>query len=504
MLTLCRNAVAIQVAIVAALFAWIYGGIRPDALQPVIPWVWVMLAELMLCFPQAHQGESTFHARERVWRALKADPVTWIVISFVFLLCIPLLNTGLCENCDAALVAAGHDPDPPIPFLPYCVNRMEHYETLTWFVPALTCMLAVRHSLLKSGKRLVLQLLVWNGVALAILGAVQQLTDAAGPLWAVIPNLRKTDFFSTFGYANMGGDYFTTLFGISVGLWRWRVEEVRRRESADDSGSLIPLAKRFWIRHYPLIASVILFGAALSTLSRAAILLSALIAVIMFVHTSIVFLCRMRRDSRVKAIAVCAVILFAIVLAAIKFLPKELQREADRIGMRETLNRVSGKTARGTTLGFAVWRDNILFGCGGNGYRHFCVAKMSDDERDLLKYDWGANGLANIHNDCLQFMAEHGAVGFGCLVAITVFLVLPLASGWRAMYRAVRFAPPPGLPQPRAVFVLPAGAFAIALTALATLGHSMGDCPLRSPAVLSLFFISLAAVEGFLPKTIKE
>ena len=95
----------------------------------------------------------------------------------------------------------------------------------------------------------------------------------------------------------------------------------------------------------------------------------------------------MRRDSRVKAIAVCAVILFAIVLAAIKFLPKELQREADRIGMRETLNRVSGKTARGTTLGFAVWRDNILFGCGGNGqcYADLHPVQLRSDEVDDLR-----------------------------------------------------------------------------------------------------------------------
>ena len=31
--------------------------------------------------------------------------------------------------------------------------------------------------------------------------------------------------------------------------------------------------------------------------------------------------------------------------------------------------------------------------------------------------------------------------------------------------------------------------------------HAFGDCPLRSPAVLSLLFVSLAAVPGFLPRS---
>jgi hypothetical protein len=28
----------------------------------------------------------------------------------------------------------------------------------------------------------------------------------------------------------------------------------------------------------------------------------------------------------------------------------------------------------------------------------------------------------------------------------------------------------------------------------------MADCPLRSPAVLSLFFVMIAAIEGFMPR----
>ena len=45
-----------------------------------------------------------------------------------------------------------------------------------------------------------------------------------------------------------------------------------------------------------------------------------------------------------------------------------------------------------------------------------------------------------------------------------------------------------------------APAFCILMAAVATVIHAFGDCPLRSPAVLTLFFVSLAAVDGFLPK----
>jgi hypothetical protein len=42
------------------------------------------------------------------------------------------------------------------------------------------------------------------------------------------------------------------------------------------------------------------------------------------------------------------------------------------------------------------------------------------------------------------------------------------------------------------------------MAAVATLIHAFGDCPLRSPAILSLFLVSLATIDGFLPKIKKH
>ena len=48
--------------------------------------------------------------------------------------------------------------------------------------------------------------------------------------------------------------------------------------------------------------------------------------------------------------------------------------------------------------------------------------------------------------------------------------------------------------------VLPAPAFCLLVAITCTLVHAFGDCPLRSPAVLTLFFVTLAAMPGFLPE----
>ena len=68
------------------------------------------------------------------------------------------------------------------------------------------------------------------------------------------------------------------------------------------------------------------------------------------------------------------------------------------------------------------------------------------------------------------------------------------------MVDSIRFTPVKDQPpQPVQLFVLPAPVFCILATAVATFIHGFGDCPLRSPAVLTLFFVSLACMDGFLP-----
>ena len=498
---LVNNAAAIAVGAVVATLGWMFGGTRGSLLTPVVPWLFVLMAEVLLCFPQRRRYENTYDARERVWRELKKDPMTWLVVGFLALLALPFANNGLCVNCDAAAIAQGISPDPPVKFLPFCVNRIDHLNVFLWFLAALPAMLIVRRCLEPRGKRLVLELAVWNGAALAVLGFVQHAMDAPGPLWSEASGLAvgtAGDFFSTFGYPNMAGDYFTLLFGISVALWRRRTDELREtRELKDISNAGSPRSRMFWTDHYFLIPAAIFFYAALNTLSRAAIILVTTSAVVYFLHAFMVYLSRLHRAQRVKATAVGLLAVGAIVFAASLFAPETLRREVDTLGTTVVLDRVTGRGQYHTRVATAIWREHRLFGVGGWGYVHFCLPMMTPEERKDVQMVGGIN----VHNDYLQFLAEHGVVGFGALAAMVVLLVWPVGRAWRRMARNTRFMKPKNLPpKPVQVFVLPAPVFCLLVAATCTLVHAFGDCPLRSPAVLTLFLVTLAAMPGFLPE----
>ena len=501
---LYNNVAAIAVAAVASVVTWLFGGARGDLLLPVVPWLFVLLVEILLCYPQRHRGETTYEARARVWGELKRSKVVWVSLALFALLLVPFVNNGLCTGCDAALIAQGLSPKPPLPSLPFCVDRMDHLNVVLWFMIVLPSVVAVHHCLTRRGKRLVLELIVWNGAALAVLGFVQGATDAPGPFWIGSGTGGKAGtFFSTFGYPNMAGDYFTTLFGLAVALWRDRCEQLRREEEVKDpselSGSAARKYGRFWRRHYFLMPAAVFFFAALNTLSRAAIILVTTMAVVCFAHTLVVILSRMRRSRRVF-VGVWSMVVFGLIVffAAIS-MPNKMRREVNSLESVGMLDRVTGREQYHGKVAPAIWRDHLLFGVGGWGYAHFCADKMKALKIPVRQLQH--IGGANVHNDHMQFLLEHGAVGFGAMVMIVILLLWPVIRQWRSTVKELRFKKGKDLPpKPVPIFALPAPVFFILLTALATVIHAFGDCPLRSCAVLDLFYISLAALPGFMPK----
>ena len=387
-----------------------------------------------------------------------------------------------------------------------CVDRMEHLNVMVWFVAALLAMLAVKHALLKRGKRIVLELIVWNGVALSAIGLIQYVAGAESPLWAEGWG-EKSYFFSTFGYPNMAGDYFTTLFAIAVALWRRKLDEISYNDSLAD---LVTSSRnRFWKKHYLLIPAVIFFLSALMTLSRAAIVLVCLLGFIFFIHSAISFLHKAKNVKRVKLLALnLLVIVFIGLMFYIFFFSREsilsagdlrgdLNKEISTLSTEAVLDRASGYGQYHVRVAKDIWLDHLLFGCGGWGYKHFCSSKMTEEEFMRTQLVGGMN----VHNDFVQFLAEHGLVGVVLIVSIILMLVVPVVRIWRRLIISASFmkgAKRP--PSPITIFALPAGAFFLLLAVLATIVHSMADCPLRSPAILTLFFVVLASVDGFLPK----
>lgn len=502
---LFNNIAVLTVVGVASAMGWLFGGARGDLLVPVAPWLFVLMVEVIICFPQRHRGESTYEARARVWRTLVRSPLVWLSCGLLLLLAVPFVNSGLCMGCDAALIAQGCDPEPPIPFLPFCVDRLDHLNVVQWFMIVLPSVILVRHCLTRRGKRLAIQLLVWNGVAMAVFGFVQGALGAPGPFWTRMVNSwgNTCYFFSTFGYPNMAGAYFTALFGLAMALWRDQSEQIRLEELSRDrselAGSEAKKYGRFWRRHYFILPAVVLFFAALNTLSRAAIILVTATAIVYFAHTLVIILSRMRRSRRV-VVGVWSMVVFGLIIffAAIS-MPDKMKREVDTLGAVTMLDRVTGRGQYHVQVATSIWKDHPLFGVGGWGYVHFCVPKMR--ELGLPARSIQKDGGINVHNDHLQFLMEHGLAGFGMMLAILVLLIRPVARQWRAMVLESRFKKGKDLPpKPIQIFALPAAAFFILAAVTAVMIHAFGDCPLRSCAILDLVFISLAALPGFMPK----
>ena len=491
------NIAVIAVFLLTAAYEWLFGGMRPDVNLKVIPWLWFFVFEAMLFFPQRRKDENSYSARERLWEDLRRDPLLWLSVAFLGLMGIAFANQGLCPMCDAAAIANGENPAPDVGFLPFCVNAADHLSVFLWFGPALTAMLAVKHALNRDGKVLLLQMLVVNGALIAVLGFVQQLCDAPGPLWQPLRGtyIAGSYFFATFGYPNMAGDMFTTLFCLALGLWRYQIE-LCNRELALQKTRRISKHRLFWLKHRNLIPAAILLLAVVATLSRACILLASAAAVLLLTHAAVSFMHKLKKAERVRTGAYIggAAILAAVAIMA--FMPDNVNSEMKSVNADELLVRMTGKGDYHPRIAIQLWREHKLFGCGGEGYQHFCYSRMTEQEKKNL---WPV-GNANVHNDFLQLLAEHGAVGAGLLIAILSILFMPAAKTWRALAQTARFAPPSRQPpQPHSLFAFPAGAFSVVVAAVCTLLHSLGDCPMRSPAIISLFFVEIAAIEGFLP-----
>ena len=507
MLWLCENIAPIAVAAAASAIAWMYGGARGDVLVPVVPWIFAIVLEIFLVFPQRRTGESSLGARSRNWHCIWRSPVLWLSVGLLVMLLIPFVNNGLCPGCDATLIAQGYNPAPRVSFLPFCVSRMDHLSVVLPMALTFELAVVVFFALTREGKRLALELIVWNGVAMAAFGFIQVAFDAPGPFWDMPktgPAPGHGSFFSVFGYPNMAGDYFTLLFGIAFALWRHRCEEARLAELT--AGSDMPQsAGPRWLehllrRHCLLIPTVIFFFSALYTLSRAAIILATSTLFVYFVHTMMVLLFRMKKSRRVFVGVWSMLALGLVVFFATIFMPKDMQREVNTLDSVSMLDRVTGRGQYHTEVATAIWRDHPLFGCGGWGYKHFCVPKMMELDMDV-KRNLQKTGGANVHNDYLQFLAEHGLVGFGAMVLLALLLYLPVVQQWRGLIKDLRFkkAASKTTPRPLEIFALPAPAFIVTVAVIATLVHAFGDCPLRSGAIFSLVYIALAAIGGFMP-----
>lgn len=482
-----------------AAFAWAYGGIDAKVFAFVMPVATLASLSATFLLPQRHGDESWRHACRRVFGAVMRDPFFWTGLALVLYLVFPLFNVGLCPGCDWRAIDAGANPLPPLRYLPFCVRPGEHAGVLRWFVGALAAALAVRHALTRDGKRHFLELLVWNGAAVALFGFAQLLTGAEYPFWGKVE--RPLKFFATFAYPNMAGAFFTVHYALALGLWYHRMGQMEERTLEDERVHAI--RHPFVRAHYPAVAVAACFFAVLASLCRAAMMLTILLTAVSFVYMigRLQAVSGMERARRLKSLIVAAALTLAAFGAISVYAPPDVLKELKTLNLSAVAERVSGNGQAHSKAVSAVMRRYPLFGVGGWGYRHFSTVYLDEREARSLR---GAGG-ANVHNDYLQFAAEHGIVGLALIAACVWLLIAPVAGAWRKLVRASIAAARSNMGvSSLAVFSVAPTVLWSLLGCTALLVHGFGDCPFRSPAVLALFLTVMPAAAGYLPRPEKE
>ena len=495
---------ALSLILVAApviVFAWAYGGTRAPVVARVMPTVTVFCVLACVLLPQRRPGEGWRDSVCRVLAAAIRDPLLWVSVALIVCLLVPLFNVSLCPVCDWKAVDAGVNPHPPFRWLPFCAHAREHAAVIWWFVPSLAVAFGVRHALVRAGKRAFLELLVWNSAALAILGFVQVLTGARFPYWE--SPARPDYFFSVFGYSNMGGSFFLLGYALSLGLWLRRIGNVENGDAVKTSSDRS--AHPFVSAHYPALAVALNLCAVLATLSRAAIVLSAALTALFFIYVILRAFSGndWGRGRRFRSAVTTLSLMLGLFAAVYIYAPPSVGRELRTLNSFAVADRVTGKAEYHTRVATSIMRDFPLFGVGGWGYRHFGPVYLQDI--DARPNAGSSAGAANVHNDYLQFLVEHGLVGFALMVACVWLLALPTCRTWRQLTLLALEAGRSGMgASTQVIFTVQPPVLWSFLGVVAVLVHAFGDCPLRAASVLSAVFAILPATLGYMPHQTDE
>jgi len=488
-----KNALLFNLVVLVGALAWIHGGTRPDWLFLVIPWMTLPVLEWLLVYPQVKKDEHLFDARRRVWRALARDPLTYISVLFTVVLVIPLFNV---VEMPQFVKESGEwvKFEPSVAWLPFCTNPDTHGVILLWFIPAMIAVLAAKHGLLKKGKRVLLETICWNAAALAVLGFIQLWTGTDSILW-MTP--MPAYFFSTFGYPNFAGAFFTLTFAVSFGIWFQQMTESSKLFSKNIQIILEPPSK--FQANKMLIPTVLCLAAAIATLSRAAILLCVVLVIVFVVYGLLYTWWRMQIGLRVMVVASIVAVLFSTMALFFAFKLEDLKREIRTINIEAVTERVSGEGYYHARVAKEIWRDYPVYGVGGWGYPAYLEAYVTPDERLQLI------GGANVHNDSLQFLAEQGVVGFGLMVLFGVTLCVVMWWQVIAFYRAKRaWAKNRKLKSINWFYLIPPPTVAVWAGTTATVCHSLGDLPFRTPAVLVVWLLAFVCATGWIPASVKS
>ena len=545
-----RHIVVALVALMFTLFTWLGGGIVPRWLAPWVPWVTLLLIEVMLLLPEQRRTESLLEARTRVWKSLLRDPLTWLSLALVAFLTVQWLNAYTFLEWDPAkqaweVVSPAFEwlrhpdtaallertpanprqatylrlPDSlPVPWLPHALRADEAVTVLAWFAPVLTALLAMRHATLRHSKRMLCAFICAMTSVLAVAGIFQYLVGGTFLYWGMESH---AFFFATFGYPNHAACFFPAVMALALGMLLWKIEhrEHSRMPAVLYIGTFILCAVSAILsgsRAGVLFTLAIIGFAALyiplryfeSMSMRLRVALPALLftlAAIVIGSAAFRIYAVSANERRAAAIASATTpeahaAAFAMptyrAIPAVDAVLKEIGETDWAHFIRHPMLMRSGYQG---ILALRQLEDYPLFGSGAWSFRWLNINYINTElpeEREWLR-NRKVSGQANVHNDTLQFLAEHGWVGFGLMLGCIAALVLPF---FKTLLRS------PSVPQNDAVAdriwfnrICAYCIFALAATTLIA-AHSFIDLVFRSPACMMLYGLLFVCAEGFVPR----
>ena len=534
------------VALVFTLFTWLGGGIVGSWLNGWTVWLTLLVAEVALVLPEQKRNESLFDARRRVGKAVLCDPLTWLTLLLTGFFVIQWLNGGTFMEwdvsaqkwlirspvftwmqhpdtatlmsippADTATVAYRQLP-PMFDWLPGSFRSDEAYSVLNWFPPVLVSLLAVRHALLKRTKRLLVDYICAMTAVLAVAGIIQYALGGTFLYWG---RHAGAFFFATFGYPNHAAGFFPAVMAVSVGLMMWAHEHREHTRvppwlygvfavlcavSGILSGSRAGVIFTLAVGGFTVMYAIFRYFGTWSPRLRIAVP-GVLLAVALFVGWTVGFRVYALRSNAERAEALRTAVTAEErqkasslpTFSSVPMLDGVLGEIDDTDWAAFFEHPMLMRSGYQGILALRQHADHPWVGTGAWSFRWLNVRYINRDNPEEKGWFESRKGVgqANVHNDTLQYLAEHGWVGFGLMLAIIAALALPFL---KQLFCSPAYtvsdeqADRSWINRINVVYVF----FFVATAMMAA--HSFVDLVFRSPACMMLYGLMFVCAPGFL------
>jgi O-antigen ligase len=334
---------------------------------------------------------------------------------------------------------------------------------LKWFFPAFIALMILRHAF--SEPRMVM-ILTWgmiiNATLLAIFGFIAPVLMRNYPMWLtpIFPK-QSAFFFSTFGYPNHAASYFVLHLGLASGFLFLYYKDRKQGKH------LLPVLAAL------LCIILLLFFAIQMTRCRYAMLFSWLIAASFIIY--FLYLSTWKNTGekqKIRLISGGITFLLIMISLGFYFIEKKaiLPELSSMAKPGKFINEQYDLKHWQIEAAFKIWKDYPIFGVGGGGYGEYLLPYVKNPKNRNIATQW--RGMANVHNDFMQFLCEFGIIGTGLLAAILVLLIIKIkqTEEWKSAFVILGF-----------------------ISILGVLIHSLIDLPFRSPPIIIAFAVVLAS-----------